>query len=1034
MIYDAFISYRHTPLDMEFAKKVHTGLETFRVPAAVRKKTGKKKISRVFRDQEELPIGSDLNDNISAALKESEYLIVICSPETPGSYWVNKEIETFIELHDREHILAVLTDGEPDQSFPEALLSDGNGNPVEPLAADVRGKTPSERNKRFKSELLRLAAPVLGCTYDDLRQRHRERILKRNLMIGAAAAAIFAGAGTAFGIYNAGVAKRMTKLADEKAVLADEKTQLADEKTQLADEMTKLADEKTKLADEILAEYREKQKNQSRFYAEEALVQLRVGNREDAVLIASAGLPSAENDRPFVADAEYALASSLRAYDTGSNLSYERLLVHDLTIGNMLTDRSLKYLTTVDTGYNVYVWDCETWGLLRRIYPVLREDGFKAPVLSAFADRNGIYVAYQKSIVRFDYDGKETGRINPGINVSTCKWYDVHDTLVCIAYDRILLISLSDFSIRKEIMNAAGDRYGSDCVISSDGRYMVVEHFAPGGGAHPHVSIIDLTDYSVVTTEVSEESILNLAITAGGNVAVVSTNEDFFYADMTALTLDVLDIHDGHKLFSTPVPIMVQSIMTFNLLLDAHAYQDQGVIVVVLEADAYSFDEKTGKQLTHITLAGAGETLDLVGESTTAFIGLRNGDVVAVNTHDGRIYTESTESTGESLEDMVILDGGVVLQRPLSNTLAVMTLHPAEDLKKLPDLPAEPIGVAVAPSSAYYVLADRYNQGAMRFYDSEGTLLYSVEMDRGAVKTGFIGDTFLAVRYTSYERINPFEKETKRVTFAETGACEGYSNAVISPDSRYLTLWGTYGIAVIDLSTDQCILMNREYTSTGAAALSGDGSTLLISESGSTLMLLDMESGEIRSAEDEALYQIPNNSSLRYISCDATGKYAAMACADGNVRVITLPEAKTLFTLPMPVRSVCFLGFTNDSKHIIVQGDDYFIRFYNVATGRCVNGYSAPAPLAYMVEDDGRIALCDNYTVSLVDAEEFGRLAYVEDGITYLAAKKLFILSVKKNVWTTGYKDYKALLEEAKRQFPGAVLSEEKRVMYNIEE
>ena len=64
MRYNAFISYRHSELDMFVAKKVHKGLETFKVPHAVAKKTGKKKINRVFRDQEELPSGSDLGDNI----------------------------------------------------------------------------------------------------------------------------------------------------------------------------------------------------------------------------------------------------------------------------------------------------------------------------------------------------------------------------------------------------------------------------------------------------------------------------------------------------------------------------------------------------------------------------------------------------------------------------------------------------------------------------------------------------------------------------------------------------------------------------------------------------------------------------------------------------------------------------------------------------------------------------------------------------------------------------------------------------------
>ena len=74
MRYDAFISYRHSDLDMEIAKKVHSGLETYKIPRSVQKSLGKKKMGRVFRDQEELPIGSDLDDNIESALKESESL------------------------------------------------------------------------------------------------------------------------------------------------------------------------------------------------------------------------------------------------------------------------------------------------------------------------------------------------------------------------------------------------------------------------------------------------------------------------------------------------------------------------------------------------------------------------------------------------------------------------------------------------------------------------------------------------------------------------------------------------------------------------------------------------------------------------------------------------------------------------------------------------------------------------------------------------------------------------------------------------
>lgn len=161
MKYDAFISYRHTEPDMYIAKKVHKGLETLKVPRGVTSKSGKKKIERVFRDQEELPIGSDLGDNIRTALEESEYLIVVCSPRTPESTWVQKEIDTFISLHGREHILAILVEGEPQDAFPEKIQVDEKGNPVEPLAADVRGATKREMNRKLRTELIRLAAPVM---------------------------------------------------------------------------------------------------------------------------------------------------------------------------------------------------------------------------------------------------------------------------------------------------------------------------------------------------------------------------------------------------------------------------------------------------------------------------------------------------------------------------------------------------------------------------------------------------------------------------------------------------------------------------------------------------------------------------------------------------------------------------------------------------------------------------------------------------------------------------------------------------------
>ncbi len=190
--YKAFISYRHTSPDQEIASKLHTLIETYSVPRDIRASLGIQKMGRVFRDQEELPLSKDLGADIRKALDNSEWLIVVCSPRYLESKWCNAELDYFIELGRRDHILPILVEGEPDQSFPPQVRFeevDGRIVEIEPLAADVRGADLSESLKKLQNEKLRILAPMLGVNYDQLRQRARRR---RNRMLAGSAAAVFA--------------------------------------------------------------------------------------------------------------------------------------------------------------------------------------------------------------------------------------------------------------------------------------------------------------------------------------------------------------------------------------------------------------------------------------------------------------------------------------------------------------------------------------------------------------------------------------------------------------------------------------------------------------------------------------------------------------------------------------------------------------------------------------------------------------------------------------------------------------------------
>ena len=265
--YCAFISYRHQSPDQEIAKALHTAIETYGIPASIRKKNGIRKMGKVFRDQEELPLSSDLGGDIETALDNSEWFIAICSPRYLQSKWCLREMEYFIEHKGRDHVLTVLTEGEPADSFPEMIRfstdEQGVKKEVEPRAGDVRAEGLPAMLKKLKEEKLRLLAPMLGLTFDDLKRRARQRKIRIISVISAISLVVATGTATFLVInherqealkreaeHQAQIAEEQRKIAEEQTKLAEEKERVAAEQTKLAENNKKLADEQTKLAED----------------------------------------------------------------------------------------------------------------------------------------------------------------------------------------------------------------------------------------------------------------------------------------------------------------------------------------------------------------------------------------------------------------------------------------------------------------------------------------------------------------------------------------------------------------------------------------------------------------------------------------------------------------------------------------------------------------------------------------------------------------------------------------------------------------
>lgn len=326
--YAAFISYCHTEKTGAAAQLLADALEHYPIPGYASNAGGKKRrrIGRVFLDRMELSGGGDMGEQLAKALEQSAYLIVILGGGSEHSIWVAREIEVFLKSHTRDRILTVLVEGNEKDSMPEILKTQefftGEGkkvHAVESLSADLRAESVQSMKRLLRTEKLRLIAPMLGCSFDDLRRREKEarsRRLIRGLSAGMAAFAVIA---SVIGYQAYQIRSRNIRL---QIVHAGE-------------------------------------------LAEESGRCLKRGDREEALRLALEALPASSKDRsvPLCAETRAALQNALYLYRDTDSLIMAQKALRTMKMGRKAAAGSEKLspdgrrMLTQGADGSVFVWD-----------------------------------------------------------------------------------------------------------------------------------------------------------------------------------------------------------------------------------------------------------------------------------------------------------------------------------------------------------------------------------------------------------------------------------------------------------------------------------------------------------------------------------------------------------------------------------------------------------------------------------------------------------------------------------------------------
>jgi hypothetical protein len=224
----AFLSYSRA--DDRTARWLHGELERFRTPKDLVGATGthgpvERRVAPVFRDRTDLSSGGVLQAKLVEALRDSEFLVVLCSPSSAKSAYVNAEVQQFIDEGRADHILPVIVSGEPHSGSDETECMSPALRTLELLAADLRD-TKLENGRQIgdgrEGGKFKLIAGMLGVRLDALLQRERRRQRAR-AAAGTAMSLVFlalavVASGAAYVAYqNEQEARRQTAAAQASA-------------------------------------------------------------------------------------------------------------------------------------------------------------------------------------------------------------------------------------------------------------------------------------------------------------------------------------------------------------------------------------------------------------------------------------------------------------------------------------------------------------------------------------------------------------------------------------------------------------------------------------------------------------------------------------------------------------------------------------------------------------------------------------------------------------------------------------------------
>lgn len=914
--YYAFISYKHE--DEKWAKRLQNKLESYGFSVALRKDNPElpKKIQPIFRDQTDLT-GGKLKDAIEDALRESQYLIVICSPRAAQSPWVSKEVQYFIDNKRENNIIPFIIGGTPNsinpenECFPEGLrqLSDEK----EILAINI-----NDMGREAAS--IKVIARMFGLRFDTLWQRHerakhRKRVgwglIAGAIIIATLSVAVFIhGKNLQLELANKTITAERNRADEQTAMVlrANKSLEIANDSIKRQSYIITQANKNLEESNRQLAEERDNvlkanwkiMENRARAVAEKANQLIDEGDSYTARLLCLEVLPKdlKNPEIPYVPEAERALRKSyinpkgkivthdwlktmavcakMNTIVIGNN---SKMYIYDYnTLGLRYSIDTNSSISSIDynpttnflisAGRNLKIWDTESWKCLRTIdssYSICKQNPNGSFFVAGGLDGFDIYDSNSLQCVK-SYRGEE-------YRMKECV-FSPNGRFLVYSYNLSVEISILDTKTWQLIPSLKGHKATINAIsFSPDGEYLI------SGSYDKSIKIWKTDSWECVKTFTGHNASITSVIPANqwGYNYIISGGKDAI--------IKIWDFDTG---------ICIDSIKEHSKPITSLQYDyEKGLMSASYDGSFIVHGHNWGhvKDFDHISIGNDSHKNMIYSMKLSP-----NGKYLASGSYDKTI----------KIWDMATFNCIATLK---GHTSSVYSLSFSPDSKYLVSSSEE---ILIWDTSSWKCIKNIGIEGAYKItiaYSPDGKYLYSTNCFRDGKRWG-----------------KSVLREWDASTFKETKTKEipniGGNTLALSPNGKLLitgsdTYKGEGGCLYLwDLASFKCLYHYRGHESRiNTIAFSPNGKYYVTGSSDKTFKLWDINKRQcIKTFNDEI-------ASILFVAFSPDGNYLATGSSDGWNKIWDIKSGVCMY-------SIC----TNIEARSLVFGTD--IVFYYGGWGR----------------------------------------------------------------------------------------------------